>query len=209
MRTLYSKRLFRAVPIIALLVTITACQNPPPPAVRPISVNLLLLGEGDSIDVTLNGTPDEHLPLKFELSGTGGINLPSLPDPVMAIGKTPHELENIIHDRYIDGRIYTAISVTVTPGPRYFYVTGAVNPNGPGKQLYTGKVTVLGAVSAAGGFNEFAAKFRVQLTRQDGKIYIEDCNKALKDPALDLEVLPNDKIFVDKLKLIEITLGKS
>jgi protein involved in polysaccharide export with SLBB domain len=73
-----------------------------------------------------------------------------------------------------------------------------VNPQN-GKQQYTGKVTVLGAISAVGGFNEFAARKRVQLTRQDGTIYIVNCNKALKDPTrLDLEVFPGDRIFVDQ-----------
>ena len=80
--------------------------------------------------------------------------------------------------------IFTHISVTVTPGPRYYYVTGAINQTGRGKQLYTGKVTVLSAIGAAGGFNDFAARKRVQLTRQDGTIFIEDCMKALKNPKL-------------------------
>jgi len=48
----------------------------------------------------------------------------------------------------------------------------------------------------------------VILTRQDGTIYKVDCNKALKDPKLDLEVLPGDKIFVDKRTLWDVMSGK-
>jgi len=127
---------------------------------------------------------------------------------IVAIGKSPHDLEQIIKGLYLTEGKFTHISVTVTPGPRYFYVSGAINANSIGKQLYTGRVTVLGAIGAAGGFNDFAARKRVQLTRQDGKIYIVDCKKALKDPKLDLEVLPGDKIYVDKQTPWEALTGQ-
>jgi protein involved in polysaccharide export with SLBB domain len=169
---------------------------------------MIPLQNGDSIEVDLTGTPQPILPSTFVLSGTGNISLPLLDSTnVPAIGKSPHELEQIIHDLYVP-KVFTHISVTVTPGNRFFYVSGAINATGPGKQLYTGKVTVLGAIGSAGGFNDFAARKRVQLTRQDGRIYLVDCKKALKDPKLDLEVLPGDKIFVDKQTFIEAATGQ-
>ena len=158
---------------------------------------MIPLQAGDQVEVDLTGTPQPILPSTFVLSGSGNISLPLLDPNIPAIGKTPHELEQIIHDLYVP-KIYTHISVTVTPGLRYYYVTGAINQTGSGKQTYTGKVTVLRAIGAAGGFNDFAARKRVQLTRQDGTIFTEDCMKAQKNPKLDLEVLPGDKIFVDQ-----------
>jgi protein involved in polysaccharide export with SLBB domain len=132
----------------------------------------------------------------FTLSGAGTINLSLLDTNITAIGKSPHELEQIIKDLYVP-KVFATIAVTVTPGPRYFYVSGCVN--NPGKQLYTSTVTILGAVAAAGDFNDYAARRRVQLTRQDGKIYFVDCIKARKDPTkLDQEVIPGDKIYADK-----------
>jgi protein involved in polysaccharide export with SLBB domain len=197
--------------VAAIVLAIAGCRSPqtqPPP-----------LRSGDQIEVHLTGTPRPILPSTFVLSGTGRISLPFLGTSITAIGKSPHELEKIIHDAYVP-RVFTQISVTVIPGrrvlyapadgplttkrvtvapdDRYLYVSGAINQTNAGKQLYTGKITVLGAISAAGGFNDFAARTRVQLTRQDGTIFIEDCKKALKNPKLDLEVLPGDKIFVDK-----------
>ena len=194
------------VALIVFALSITSCEHPVPPP--PVIKDPLLLQEGDSIEVDLTGTPDVIPPATFALSGTGAISPPRLPTNVIAIGRTPHDLEKEIHDLYLSSGVYTSINVTVIPGPRYYYVTGAIIPNGPGKQLYTGKVTVLGAVSAAGGFNPHAAKFRVRLTRQDGRVYLEDCNKALEDPSLDMEVLPNDKINVGELTLPEILMGK-
>jgi polysaccharide export outer membrane protein len=172
---------------------------PPPPPPDPAQVDNIPMQKGDQMFVDLTGTPTPIPQLPFTLSGTGAINLPQLDTPVIAIGKSPHELETLIKDIYVQKHVFTQISVTVTPGPRFYYVTGqVVNPQN-GKQQYTGKVTVLGAISAVGGFNEFAARKRVQLTRQDGTIYIVNCNKALKDPTrLDLEVFPGDRIFVDQ-----------
>jgi protein involved in polysaccharide export with SLBB domain len=182
------------------------CVGGPPPLPQPqpsstntVRLEMIPLQSGDQLTVDLQGTPTPMPQLPpMTLSGTGNINLPLLDSSIPAIGKSPHELEQIIHDLYVP-KIFTTISVTVTPGPRYFYVTGEVIHSESGKQLYTGKVTVLGAISSCGGFNDYAARTRVQLTRQDGAILIENCEKALKDPTkLDMEVLPGDKIFVDK-----------
>jgi hypothetical protein len=107
-------------------------------------------------------------------------------------------LEQEIHDAYVP-KIYLHISPTVTPGNRYYTVSGQINQPGQSKQLYTGYTTLLRAIGAAGGFTDFAARKRVQLTGQDGKTYVIDCKKAQnKDTKLDIEVLPGDKIFVDQ-----------
>jgi len=181
--------------------------KPPPPTPDTNQIGMIPLQRGDQIQVDLTGTAGMPMaPMSSVLSETGNINLPLLETNITAIGKTPHELEQLIHDLYVP-RVFTMISVTVTPGIRFYYVSGEVNEHGEAKQPYTGKVTVLGAIAAAGGFNGFAAKKRVQVTRQDGTIFYENCNKALKNPNLDLEVLPGDKIFVDKETLWEAWFG--
>jgi polysaccharide export outer membrane protein len=177
----------------------------PPPLPEYTSAAMIPLQIGDQIAVDLTGTPMIIPQATFTLSGAGTINLLLLDTNIPAIGKSPHELEQIIKDLYVP-KYFPMITVTVTPGPRFYYVSGCVNQ--PGKQLYTGKVTILGAVAGAGGFNDFAARKRVQLTRQDGKIYFVDCKKALKDPKLDLEVIPGDKIFVDKQTPWEAATGQ-
>ena len=60
-------------------------------------------------------------------------------------------------------------------------------------------MTVLRAIDTGGGFTDFAAKKRVQLTRAGSKKVITvNCVRALTHPDLDLEVFPGDKIFVPK-----------
>jgi protein involved in polysaccharide export with SLBB domain len=195
--------------LAATVLIMAGCAHPPPAPPPhdggtndPESIDRIPLQNGDSIMVDLTtGTPQPITQgggaLNFTLNGTGNISLPLLETNIPAIGKSPHELEQIIHDLYVP-KWYAHMSVTVTPGNRYFYVTGEVKDIASGKQLYTGNVTVLRAIGATGGFNDFAAWNRVQLTRQDGTSYIIDCKKALKDSKLDKEVLPGDKIFVDK-----------
>ena len=136
-------------------------------------------------------------PLAYTISTDGTITLPLLATNVTVVGKHPRELEAIINELYArNGHFRNSdVDVRVTLGSGYYYVTGGVKK--PGKQLYTGHVTALGAVRAAGGFNNFAAWKRLKLTRQDGKVFFEDCKRALKDPSLDLEVFPGDRIFVD------------
>src|ERR1039458_9282413 len=151
---------------------------------------------GESIQVELTGTPQAMPPMNLDISDKGTITLPLIPSPIMAAGRTPNALVGVIKSTYIQNN-YNTVNATVTIVPSYYYVSGEINQAGGAKQLYTGHVTVLGAIKAVGGFNDFAARTRVKLTRQDGTIYIVDCKKALRDAKLDLEVLPGDKILVD------------
>ncbi|MGA2555527.1 MAG: hypothetical protein ABSG04_04560 [Verrucomicrobiota bacterium] len=207
----YLERSFRhvgmagwAAATLFLAGCVSDTTTPPPNR----SIDLIPLQNGDGIEVDLTGTAQTIQPTITTLNGTGTISLPSLETNILAIGKTPHELEKIIHDQYVPN-IYTHISVTVNPGSRYYYVSGHINGSGAlGKQLYVGKVTVLGAISAAGGFDDYAARKRVLLTGQDGKRYTINCKKALKDPSLDIEVMPGDKIFVDKQTFREALTGQ-
>jgi len=203
---------FAGLAVMALILGGCVTDQPPPlspVSSDPVKLEMIPLQNGDSITVDLQpGTPTPPAPLQMTLNGPGNINLPLLETSIPAIGKSPHELEQLIHDLYVP-KIYAHISVTVTPGPRYYYVSGEVIHPENGKQLYTGRATVLSAIYTCGGFNDFAARTKVQLTRQDGTILIEDCKKSLKNPKLlDLEVLPGDRIFVPKQSLKDVLRGK-
>jgi protein involved in polysaccharide export with SLBB domain len=163
---------------------------------------------GDRIEVDLSGTPLPVEPSVMEISDQGTIKLAFISDPIQAAGKFPQDLAEVIRTNLVP-RIYRQVNVTVVPRERYFYVSGEINQVGNGgRVLYLGRITVTGAIAAAGGFNDFAARFRVKLTRLDGTMHIVDCLKALDHPELDLEVFPGDKINVPKKKLGEVILGK-
>jgi len=56
----------------------------------------------------------------------------------------------------------------------------------------------LRAIDTANGFTEYANKRKIELTRSTGEKFIIDGKKALKKPELDMEVLPNDRIYVPR-----------
>ena len=58
---------------------------------------------------------------------------------VPAAGKTAGEVQNEIYNLYVP-KIYRHVTVTVNTGDRVYYVMGEVKQ--PGRQLYTGQMTV-------------------------------------------------------------------
>jgi len=157
------------------------------------------LRAGDRLEIDLNGTTGVQIPsVVTDIKGDGGINLPEI-GRIQAENKTPGELELEIQTNYVPA-FYTHMNVTVTATMRFFYVGGEVNQSGNGgRQVYSGPITVTQAIRAAGDFNPFAAKKRVQLRRSlTGKTFVINCVKAIDHPELDLPVYPGDTIFVPR-----------
>jgi protein involved in polysaccharide export with SLBB domain len=194
---------------------ICGCGSPPPPAPSPTTSTTPADDRGkttplqinDTIRVILTGTPTTIEPMEKVIGDNGTISLPNIDQPILAVGKSPEELQTIIHDLLVPG-IYLRVNVTVLPEDRYFYISGQVNASTTGRQLYLSRITLTRAIATANGFNQFAARHRVQVTRLDGTVLIVDYDKALKDPKLDVEILPGDRIYVDKRTFIEAATGK-
>ena len=151
-----------------------------------------VLAVGDLVTVKFSGTIEQIPPHEERIKDDGSITLPLI-GAVQAAGKSTGDLQKEIHDRYVPD-YYVRLTVTVTGEQRVYYVGGQVRQ--PGRQVYLGLTTVTKAIQSAGDFTDFAAKTRVELTRADGKTITIDCVKAAKDPALDLQVFPGDKINV-------------
>ncbi len=54
------------------------------------------------------------------------------------------------------------------------------------------------AIQTAGGFDPFANKKKVRLTRVDGKVIFVNCVEVLDHPEKDPPVYPGDKIDVPR-----------
>lgn len=147
---------------------------------------------GDLVKVTFSGTTDAILPHEERIKDDGTITLPLI-KAIKADGKTAGELQKAITDAYVPD-YYKRLTVTVSSDQRVYYVGGQVRS--PGPQLHRGAMTVTKAIQSAGDFTDFADRRKVFLTRADGKKFTVNCVKAAKDPALDLQVYPNDKIEV-------------
>jgi protein involved in polysaccharide export with SLBB domain len=113
----------------------------------------------------------------------------------LAVGKTRGQLEKEIHDVYVPD-YFKYMTPEVTIQARYFSVGGEVRT--PGRQLYTGRMTVLGAITGAGGLTDFANPKKVTITRVDGSQEHENAKTALQKPGLDKEIFPGDTVFVPK-----------
>ncbi len=114
-----------------------------------------------------------------------------------AAGKTRGDLEKEIIDTYVP-KYYKTMSVQVKQmqNTQFYYVDGDVKQ--PNRQIYISRLTVTKAIASAGGFTDFAHKSAVVLTRADGRTQTVNCIKAQRNPKLDPEIYPGDKIWVPR-----------
>ena len=152
---------------------------------------------GDTIELRIGGVPAEETQLitgTYTVDGEGFVNLPHV-GKVRAAGLGQAALQSAIEAAYRAGEIYTnpSITVTVPAALRFVNVSGDVRQ--PRRVEYTSDLTLLGAISACGGFTEYADQRKVRLIRGGG-VQIVDIKAVRKDPALDVVLLPGDQIEV-------------
>ena len=107
---------------------------------------------------------DAQLSQSLQVRPDGKITLPLVGD-LAAAGRTSNELRDSIASslkEYITNPVVTVIVVETVPP--VIYVMGEVLK--PGPQPLTGQVSVLQALSAAGGFKDFAKTKDIRIQRQ-------------------------------------------
>jgi len=150
---------------------------------------------GDRVLVRLTDIPNPPDMIDQRVREDGTITL-LLGVQVQAAGKKAGELETDIYNAYVP-KFYKGLTVTVKTEERVFYVDGEVRK--PDRYIYAGELTVLKAISTAGGFTDFAKKGKVEVTRvSGGKPIVVDCVKAMRNSKLDIPIYPGDRIFVHK-----------
>jgi len=152
---------------------------------------------GDTIELRIGGVPAEETQLVtgyYTVDGEGFINLPHV-GKVRAAGLGQAALQRAVEAAYRGGQIYTnpTITVTVPTTLRFVNVSGDVRQ--PRRVEYTSDLTVLGAISAAGGFTDYADQRKVRLMR-GGRVQIVDIKAVRSNPSLDIILLPGDQIEV-------------
>ena len=152
---------------------------------------------GDTIELRIGGVPAEETQLitgTYTVDGEGFVNLPHV-GKVRAAGLGQAALQSAIEAAYRAGEIYTnpSITVTVPAAQRFVNVSGDVRQ--PRRVEYTSDLTLLGAISACGGFTEYADQGKVRLIRRGG-VQIVNIKAVRKDPSQDVVLLPGDQIEV-------------
>lgn len=151
---------------------------------------------GDKITVRLTGVPtDESYINEIQVPESGDITVPNLTRSFRAAGVRPGELANEITSAYKSGQIYTNPNVTVIPEDRFVSVGGDVKT--PMRPIYTPDLTLLGAIAAAGGFDEYADKQHVRILR-GSQVIVVDAARASRVAGTDPLVYPGDQITVPR-----------
>jgi protein involved in polysaccharide export with SLBB domain len=152
---------------------------------------------GDPVELRISGVPtDEQTQVNntYTVDTNGVVNLPYI-NKVRAEGLTPAQLSSSIEAAYRSGRIYTnpTITIMMQPTARFVNVGGSVR--NPTRVPFTEDMTLLTAINAAGGFNDFADQKRVRLLRgKDVKLY--DVRQFRRDPSQDVQLQPGDMVEV-------------
>jgi len=171
----------------------TTTAAPALPAVRP-ATNLgadYRLVPGDKLRVEIY--KDAQLSQNVQVRPDGKITLP-LANDIPAAGRTPAELRDAIGASlkpYIANPTVTVIVVETVPP--VIHVMGEVNRVGP--QPLVGKLDVLQALSAAGGFRDFANTKNIKI-RRGSQILRFNYKDAVNGRGTPIYLQPGDMIIV-------------
>jgi polysaccharide export outer membrane protein len=158
--------------LTALIVTDASAQQraaaaQPPAAVKSTMAPMLeeyRIGPEDvlSISVWKNEAMSRVLPVRPD----GMISLPLL-DDVMAAGLTPTELRNVLAQKLTEYVPSPAVTVIVND-VKSFKVSVIGEVMRPARYELKSRTSVLDVLALAGGFNQFAARTRIVVLRQEG-----------------------------------------
>jgi polysaccharide export outer membrane protein len=182
-----------------LAVLLAACadraEGPYPVSQPPVATDAAV-GPGDLFDVRVYGEPS--LSANYEVAGDGTINFPLI-GTVKVQGHTPPEIETEIQARLAEGYLkHPSVSVRVTDyRSRRVSVFGQVRQ--PGTFAYSENMSVVEAITRAGGFTALARKNAVRITRKSADA-AESLDVAVEDigqgRAPNFLLRPGDVIFV-------------
>lgn len=149
------------------------------------------LQPGDPVMVMMRGTED--IQVEDIIDPDGYIVLPFI-GRFRVEGMTPSTLEDRITEAYVPD-YYRYLTVTVLiQSQRSFYVKGEVRA--PTRYPYVPGVTLMRAVSAAGGPTDFANRRRVTISRGDQVLGPYSLREIQRDPSKDVPIEPEDVIDV-------------
>lgn len=147
---------------------------------------------GDRLLIGFSESPNPPTSQDARIREDGTISLP-FDITVTAVGKRAADLETEIKNIYVP-KYFVRLTVTVRAADQFIYVGGYVKA--ANRYVYAGDMTVLKAIRVAGDFTEYGNRKNVLLRRADGTQHTINCDKALKNPKLDLPVFPGDSIHV-------------
>ncbi len=153
-----------------------------------------VLRTGDSFELRMTGMPVEDASmysLTFTVSSDGMVNIP-LGGQIRAAGLTLSQLETAIERRLIDEKIFTGPTATINVPNQARFVTVGGNVRAPNRQPWSPDLTLLVAIAASGGANEWGGD-KIDLIR-GGQIQTFSLKKLNKNPSDDPKLVPGDRL---------------
>jgi protein involved in polysaccharide export with SLBB domain len=152
---------------------------------------------GDPVELRVGGVPNEEqqqVNNVYTVDANGFVNLPYI-NKIKADGLTPADLARSIEALYRSNKIYTnpTITILMQPTSRFVNVGGSVRNSM--RVPFTEDMTLLAAINAAGGFNDFADQKRVRLLRGN-QVKVYDVRQFRRDPSKDIKLQPGDRVEV-------------
>jgi protein involved in polysaccharide export with SLBB domain len=179
-------------------LVLVACFEPDhsliPPA-KPVDVTSGL-NSGDTFEVRVFGEPD--VGGSFQVQEDGSIVFPLL-GRLEVVGKTQAQLAALLEQQLADGYLRDPQVTVVLTARENLEVSVLGQVQKPGTFPYVEKLTLVQAVSDAGGLTEIAHKRRVKLTRRTeaGQETFEVSIKAITEGReADIPLQPGDIVFV-------------
>jgi protein involved in polysaccharide export with SLBB domain len=152
---------------------------------------------GDPVELKIGGVPPEdqnQVNNTYSVDSGGAINLPFI-GKVHAEGMNPSQLARSIEESYRSNKIFTNPNITIIMAPTARFVNVGGSVRNPTRVPFTEDMTLLTAINAAGGFNDFADQRHVRLLRgSEATVY--DVRRFRKDPSQDVRLRPGDRIEV-------------
>ena len=184
--------------LLAVLCTLAACFEPDhsliPPA-QPVEMTSGL-SSGDTFEVRVFSEPD--VGGTFQVNEDGSIDFPLI-GRVVVVGKTQAELAALLEERLGDGYLREPQVTVILTARENLEVSVLGEVEKPGTFPFAEKLTLVQAISDAGGLTDVAHKRRIRLTRKTpaGPQTYEVSVKAITDGREpDILLQPGDIIFV-------------
>jgi polysaccharide export outer membrane protein len=157
-----------------------------------------VIGEGDVLQISVWGEATASVPVAT-VRTDGKISMPLIKE-VQAAGLTPAQVEKSIQEQL--GKIIRMPDVTVIVAQinsKKIYLTGAVKKEGPLKFTY--RMTVLQAISEAGGLTDYAKRKEIYVLHTESGRQFKlpfNYNAVLKGEHMEQNILlsPGDTIVV-------------
>jgi polysaccharide export outer membrane protein len=187
------------VALLLVLATVSCSRNRAGQRVNlPAPSERTVVGPGDVFTMEIVGEKD--LPKEYQISADGSVDIPYI-HTIKVAGLEAPEVASLIRDRMIEQKVLIDPSVIVQVKEyhsRRITLLGQVAK--PGSFPYTPGMTLIQAVSLAGGFTAISDTDRVNITRKgnNGRTYtaILSIGVIMEGKAADVPLQAGDQIYV-------------